>query len=149
MRAAINSSIIVALSAVLAGCFVSPWHGGTTPAALEKAKAAPQERLLAFQERKETTTATLVVTRDKGALGGACYYAVEINGKLAARLDIAETSRFYMEPGKVLLRAGRDPLGKGLCAIAQEEWTQSEILLKSGETKHVRLSTDFYGFHIK
>lgn len=129
---------LVFLILTLAGC-------ATTPVTIEAAKQAPVSRLLAFQEERQSTTAILVVTRDEGFLGGGCYYSVAINGTLAARLDVGETSRFYAEPGEVLLRAGRDPQGKGLCGVVQDEWTQRETILRPNETKYFRLSIDANG----
>ena len=146
---AIRITLLVVISAALSGCFVSPWHGGTTPTPLDKAKPAPIERLIAFQQPHEGRTATLVVTRDRGALGGACYFALGINGTLAARLDIAESARFFLEPGKVKLRAGRDPFGTWLCSIGQDDWTETDIFLQSAETTFLRLSIDFYGLHLE
>jgi hypothetical protein len=64
---------------------------------------------------------------------------------LAARFDVGETAHFYVDPGEILLRVGRDPLGKGLCATGQDRWTQRETVIKSGETKYFRISTDANG----
>jgi hypothetical protein len=50
-----------------------------------------------------------------------------------------------MKPGEILLRAGRDPLGKGLCGLGQDEWTQRETVVHQGETKYFRLSIDQNG----
>jgi hypothetical protein len=109
------------------------------------ATQVPDDRLLAFQERTDETSATLVITRDQGLTGGACYYSIAVNGTLAARLDVGETARFYVKPGEILLRAGRDPLGKGLCGLGRDEWTQRETVLRQGETKYFRLSIDVNG----
>ncbi|MHB1175994.1 MAG: hypothetical protein ACYCZJ_12810 [Sulfuriferula sp.] len=128
----------ISIVLLLAGC-------ATTPTPLAEAKQAPQSRILAYQEKKAETTSTLVVTRDAGFLGGGCYYGLSINGILAARLDVGETSRFYLSPGEILLRVGRDPLGNGLCAAGQDEWTQRETVLKQHEMKFFRLSIDANG----
>ena len=131
---------LIALTAIviLGGC-------ATTSVASATATQAPLDRLLAFQEKTDETTATLVITRDQGFLGSACYYSVTLNGTLAARLDAGETARFYMKPGEILLRVGRDPLGKGLCGLGQDEWTQRETVMRQGETKYFRLSIDANG----
>jgi hypothetical protein len=47
--------------------------------------------------------------------------------------------------GDVLLRVGRDPQGKGLCAFGKGEWTQRETVLRPDETKYFRLSIDANG----
>ena len=123
---------------VLGGC-------ATTPIASSNATQAPPDRLLAFQERGQDTNATLVITRDQGFLGSGCYYSVTLNGTVAARLDVGETARFYVIPGEILMRVGRDPVGKGLCGLGQDEWTQRETVVRQGETKYFRLSIDANG----
>lgn len=117
----------------------------TTPVPLLKAKPAPTERLLAFQGKSAGPSGTLVVTRDAGFLGGGCYYALSLNGTLAARLDVGEQASFFIAPGEVLLRAGRDPMGKALCGLGKDEWTQRETVIHAGETKFFRLSIDANG----
>ena len=125
---------------LLCGC-VTP----TRPVPVLESKPAAADRLLAFQEKPTGASATLVVTRDKGFWGSGCYYSLAINGTLAARLDVAETARFYLAPGEILLRSGRDPSGKALCSLDQQEWTQRETILKPDETKYFRLSIDRNG----
>lgn len=117
----------------------------TTPLPVTEAKQTPSSRLLAFQEKQNGTTSMLVITRDTGYLGSGCYYAVSINGTLAARLDVGETSRFFLMPGEILLRTGRDPQGNVLCNLFQDEWTQRETILRQHETKYFRLSIDANG----
>ncbi len=123
---------------MIAGC-------ATTPVSVMQAKQAPVSRLPAFQTKLSETTSTLVVTRDAGFLGGGCYYTLSINGTLAARLDVAKTARFFVVPGEILLRAGRDPQGKGLCGFGKDEWTQRETMIRPHETKYFRLSIDANG----
>lgn len=126
------------ISLALTGC-------ATTPVPATSAKQAPAERVLAFQTKLEGPSGKLIVTRDEGFLGGGCFYALSINGIVAARLDVGETSAFFVSPGEVLLRAGRDPQGKALCALGQDEWTQRETLVRDKETKYFRLSIDMNG----
>jgi hypothetical protein len=93
------------LFAVLA-CVVAGQMAGcaTTPIPASRAKPVPSDRLYAFQEMRENTTSTIVVTRDKGALGSGCYHLLTIDGTLAAKLDVGETAQFYVAPGEVFLR---------------------------------------------
>lgn len=135
-----NILIVISIALLLVGCATN-----TTPVSASEAKQAPLSRLLAYQEKKAETTSTLVMTRDTGLLGSGCYYVVSINGVLAARLDVGETSRFFLAPGEVLLRSGRDPQGKGLCAFDQDEWTQRETLMRQNEIKFFRLTIDANG----
>jgi hypothetical protein len=130
--------VAISILLLLAGC-------ATTPTPIGEAKQAPQGRLLAYQEKNVNTTGTLVITRDAGFVGGGCYYGVSINGIFAARLDVGETSRFFLIPGEILLRAGRDPQGIGLCGAGKDEWTQRETILRQHETKFFRLSIDAFG----
>ena len=62
-----------------------------------------------------------------------------------ARVDVAEFANFYVEPGELLLRIGRDPEGGGLCGVDQENWTQRETIMKSGDKKTFRMSIDVNG----
>ena len=118
----------------------------TAPTSISKAKEAPPNRVLAFQTPTSDKSATLTMIRDEGFLGGGCYYAVSINGVLAARLNPTEFARFYLEPGEILMRYGRDPQGQGLCSSFHEsDWTQRETLLKPGEKKFFRLTIDQMG----
>ncbi len=121
------------LALLLGGC-------ATTPVSMSAAKQAPADRVLAFQLATGDKTATLTVIRDIDFGYSACYLAVHINGVLAARLDEAEFARFYVEPGEILLRVGRDPQGEGLCSSFQDQyWTHRETFLKPGEQKFFRL----------
>jgi hypothetical protein len=123
---------IGAFSTMLAACTTV-----TKPVSPSSAASVPPVRLYAFQHQKSDNDATLVVTRDKGF---GCYTAFYINGKLAARFDDAETAKFYVKPGAVLLRYGRDPKGKALCGIMQDHWASHETTLQPGETKQFRLT---------
>jgi hypothetical protein len=124
----------------IAGC-------ATTPVPPSEASALPQDRLLAFQAKPQTPSGMLVITRDTGFIGGGCYFALWINGRLAARFGAGEKSTFFVPPGEVLLRVGRDPHGGGLCSasVAPTEWTQRETALRQDETKHFRLTIDANG----
>jgi predicted component of type VI protein secretion system len=114
----------------------------TTPTPINEAKQIPAERLLAFQIPTSDKAATITVIRDEGFLGGGCFAGLYIDQVLAARLDVAEVAKFYVEPGEVLIRVGWDPQGRGLCAFGQDNWTQRETTLKPGEQKPFRIFLD-------
>jgi len=97
---------------------------------------------MAFQERTPQNSATLVVTRDEGFVGSACYLSFVVNGTHAARFDVAETAEFHVEPGEQLLRVGVDLMGEMLCGLGKDYWTQRETVIRPGETKFFRLSID-------
>lgn len=129
----------VALS-VLCGC-------ASSPVSIKDAIQAPVDRVLAFKETTRDKSASLSVIRDAAFQGGGCYMALWINQTLAARLDTSEVAKFYVEPGELLLRVGRDPQGKGLCAIGQDhdQWVQRETLMKPGEHKTFRMTIGVNG----
>ncbi len=125
--------LAISLSFAVAAC-------ATTPVPLSSAKPVPDDRLLAFQN-----SAIVTLIRDKGHVGSACYYGVYANGILAARIDVAEFVQLYLDPGEVLLRVGYDPYGKALCSFGKDMWIQRETLLKPGQKKGFRITTDASG----
>ena len=132
---AVKILVSIALAAFMfGGC-------ATTPIRSVDAIRVPNERLFAFQEMTATATAKIVVTRDVGLLGSGCYVGLGINKVHAARLDVGETSNFYVEPGEVLLSLGVDPLGVGLCFSAgnTKVLVTREIYIRSGEEKLYRI----------
>ncbi len=122
----------------LAGC-------ATTPVLPSQATAVPHSRLYAFQEAATSDTGSLVVTRDHGFIGSACYYALFINDTLAARFGQSEAATFYVKPGEVLLKYGRDPKGRGLCGTDKDQWSTEETIVKPEQTKRFRLTIDANG----
>jgi hypothetical protein len=125
-------SIAVACSIGLAACTTV-----TKPVPPASAAPVPPQRVYAFQSPTPSNSSVLVATRDNGF---GCYTAFYINGKLAARFDNAETAKFYVHPGEVLLRYGRDPEGKALCGTMQDHWASHETTLQPHETKEFRLT---------
>lgn len=114
----------------------------STPVPLNEATQVSADRVIAFQSPDPARSATLTVVRDGGfAPGGGCFRALWVNQVLAARLDTSEVAKFYVEPGELLLRVGRDPQGRGLCAPRQDHWVQRETILKPGEHKAFRITT--------
>jgi hypothetical protein len=130
-RLAFASVASVAL-ALLVGCV-----GYTTHVPAAQAKKAPMSRVLALQE-KQSSSGTIVVTRDSGSLGWMCYIGVTINTEFAGRFDIGETASFSVPPGDVLLGVGPDAAGPAGCKDGMT--VQRESTIKSGETKYFRLT---------
>jgi predicted component of type VI protein secretion system len=128
------------IAITLSGC-------ATTPVSPSTAKQVPRDRLIAFQERTPENSATLVVTRDEGFVGSACYLSFVVNGTHAARFDVAETAEFHVAPGEQLLRVGVDLMGQMLCGgpAGKDYWTQRETVIRPGETKFFRLTIDANG----
>jgi hypothetical protein len=123
---------------VISGC-------ATAPVSPASATRVPAERLFAFQDPAPERSATLIVTRDSGFLGSGCFYSFTVNGIHAARFGAGETAKFHVPPGEILLRNGRDQMGRGLCAVEKDLWTQRETVVRAGETKYFRLSLDASG----
>lgn len=127
-------SVIVFLSAACS----------STPVSSSQAKPVPATRLLAFDAPHENINSKIIVTRDAGYAGSACFAAFSINGKLAARYGVAETATFYVQPGEAVLGyTFNDPEGSTLCNLgAEDRWIQRETVLRPGETKYFRLTLE-------
>lgn len=109
-------NIKIILLSSIASCFIAGCGTfKTNQVSLNTAANVPKDRLFAFQERLPGTVPVEVV-RDSGALGSACYLAIEAKQQLIARLDTGEVARFYIEPGDQELTVMLDPMGQGLCA---------------------------------
>ncbi|WP_445572076.1 hypothetical protein [Pseudomonas sp. E102] len=110
--------------ALLAGC-------ATSPVPSSEADPVPSSRLFAFQA-PTPGGATLVVTRDKGFVGGGCNTAVSIDGRRAAEIGTGETAKFRVTPGEHIVSASS--CGSGL--------KERETEIKAGSTKKFRISID-------
>lgn len=128
------------LVSVISLVFLSACATSPTPKSL--ATPVPPDRLYSKQAKTSIDVATLVVTRDQGVLGSACYFGLWIDTALAGRFDVSETATFYVPAGEHLLKVGRDPMGEGLCHPDTGSWVQRETMLKAGETKNFRISLD-------
>ena len=115
----------------LAGCATS-----ATPAS--EVNPVPADRVLAFKVPQEGG-ATVVVIRDSGFAGSGCFLSLSVNGVLALRIAPSERAELSVPAGESLLRVGRDPQARGLCAVG-DQWTQRETILRPGERKSFRLS---------
>ncbi|MGJ4729697.1 hypothetical protein [Luteimonas sp. SDU101] len=100
----------------------------------------PAERVLAYQEPVRGPSGTLRVSRAKAWEGSACYAAVYINGRWAARLDESEAVRFLVPAGDVRVSISADPQGRGACRLGQASETHHETHLAKGESLHVQFS---------
>lgn len=100
----------------------------------------PAERVLTYQEPVRGPAATLRISRGEAWEGSACYAAVYINGRLAARLDESEAARFNVPAGDVRVSVGKDPQGRGACGLGEAGERVHETVLAKGEAVHVRIS---------
>lgn len=110
--------------ALLAGC-------ATSPVPSSEADPVPSSRLFAFQAPTQGDS-TLIVTRDKGFVGGGCNTTVSIDGRRAAEIGSGETAKFRVVPGEHIVSASS--CGSGL--------KERETSIKAGSTKKFRISID-------
>lgn len=110
--------------ALLAGCATSPLPSG-------QAAPVPSSRLFGHQEQG-SADAVLIVTRDRGFVGGGCNTTISIDGQKAAEIGTGETARFFVPAGEHIVSASS--CGSGL--------KEREAVLKAGATKKFRISID-------
>lgn len=113
----------------------------TTQVSPENARFAPQDRVTGLQQ-KNNDSAKVIVVRDSGNVGGACYATVFIDGTPVAKLDTGEKAAFYVSPGERIVGVAFD--GKGLCSFGGTR-EERDISVKAGESKFYRIFTDAYG----
>lgn len=121
----------LAVTVALAGC-------STAPITVERAKSVPQERIYFVGEEGQQSSSTLVVVRDRGATGSACFINLWINGKIAAQFDPEEKAVFKILPGGHIL--GTQIQKTGLCGIGQG-LIEREVVIAPGEVKYYRIFT--------
>jgi hypothetical protein len=126
------------------GLFLALTACSTTQVALLEARETPSDRVLAFQKASDTTTSELVIVRDTGLAASGCYYGVMIDQVLAARLDVAERASFKLEPGERVLKIVRDPQGRGLCSVGDDN-VEKKLTILPHEVQKYRLSLDMSG----
>ncbi len=110
--------------ALLAGCATSPVPSG-------QADPVPSSRLFGYQ-KQGSADAVLIVTRDKGFVGGGCNTTISIDGQKSAEIGTGETARFFVPAGEHIISASS--CGSGL--------KEREAALKAGATKKFRISID-------
>ena len=103
----------------------------------EPATPVSADRILAYQEPVRGPSGTLRITRGKAWEAGACFAAVYINGRWAARFEDAETASFKVPAGKVQVAVASDPKGRGTCRVGGDSQTVHDTVLAKGESLHV------------
>lgn len=119
------------LALCLAGC-------ATSPPPQSEIVPAPKDRVFAFQNQIKEKSGVIIVTRDQGSTGSACFSALWIDSILAVRLDTSERVKFIVPAGEHVLKAGRDPEGRGLCGFDLDSSSQRETFIRENETKYFR-----------
>jgi hypothetical protein len=126
-----KTTLIALTVLALAGC-------ATTPISQSQARQAPASRLFAYQTPMGKDDGTLIVVRDKGALGSGCRNIVYIDGKESALLSSSEKATFYVAAGRHLL--GNAPSGNGLCGGKTSLNRTIAIDVVAGHTSTFRLA---------
>ena len=103
----------------------------------EAAGSVPEDRVLAYQEPVRGPAGVLRITRGKAWEASACYMAVYINDRLAARVDEAETATFKVPAGEVRVGVATDPAGRGTCRAGQSDQAVHVTPLARGQSVHV------------
>jgi len=114
---------------VLAGCT-------TKPVETSVAKNVPGGRVFNKEIMESADNkGTVIVKRDSGHVGNACYSILYLDGKQIAYLDSAEKLIFYVPSGDHLI--GAEP--KGLCSGSLSE---QKIMVGAGKTQTYRVGYD-------
>lgn len=120
--------LLVALISI-AGCT-------TTPIPTNKAVDVPSERVFNKTLLNDgADRGAVIVKRDSGHVGNACYSIVYMDGKEIAYLDPGEKFEFYPPVGDHIL--GAQP--KGMCGGSTSELS---ITVRSGEKHTFRVGYD-------
>jgi hypothetical protein len=129
-----RNALAVITLLLLAGC-------STSQVPADKALQVPTERVLAYSAKPETPYGTIVVTRDTGFIGGACYVGILIDGKFSARIDTGEAVSLYVPVGEHLIGLGGDERSGGVCGWGDLRKEQSTSI-STGQVKRFRIGGD-------
>lgn len=123
-------AVVVAATA-LAGCV-------TKPPRADQLRTPSSDRLLAFQNQA-AGDGQIVVTRDVGMSGSACYGAIFIDGAVVAKLGTGERATFYVPSGEHIV--GTWNTGSGLCGYREgKDRRETSTIVKAGESKRFRIT---------
>jgi hypothetical protein len=127
------------LAAIGSGCATKPPQAG-------QLRTPTPDRLIGLQSRA-TGDASVVVTRDVGYSGSACYAAVFVDGTVVGKLGTGERAAFYMPAGQHVL--GTWNTGSGLCGYREgQDRRETTVVLQPGDVKRYRILIDQGGVAI-
>ncbi|WP_110742415.1 MULTISPECIES: 3-isopropylmalate dehydratase [unclassified Pseudomonas] len=124
--------IAAAVTVMLGGCAAPPTLGEATPVA--------SNRLLAFKAEDHGKDASVTVLRESAIPSAQCFFAVYVDGVLAARLDNNEKASFYLKPGRHLIGVGSDPQGAGNCSGNSGYKREVATWVQIGESQTFRIA---------
>ncbi len=130
MRKTLAAMALIAL----AGC-------STSQVPSDKALPVPADRVLAYSSKPATPYGTIVVTRDTGLVGGACYVGILVDGKFSVRIDTGEAVSLYVPVGEHLIGLVGDEHSGGVCGWGELRKEQSTNL-SIGQVKRFRIGGD-------
>ena len=130
MRKTIAALALIAL----AGC-------STSQVPADRALPVPADRVLAYSLKPETPYGTIIVSRDTGMIGGACYVGILVDGKFSARIDTGEIVSLYVPVGEHLVGLVGDERSSGMCGWGELRKEQSTSL-SPGQVKRFRIGGD-------
>lgn len=133
-------ALVIVFTLVIAGCATQmPRYSEVLP--------VPYDRVYAFQNTADGDT-TVVVTRDKGFIGSACYFGLFVDGELVAKLETGERVRMHLPHGRH--RFGTWTVGRALCGDRpSKDRSEIDVTLKPGETRFYRILVDKGGIDIR
>jgi len=127
--------VITALALIaLAGC-------STSQVPADKALQVPADRVLAYSSKPMAPYGTIVVTRDTGLIGGACFVGILVDGKFSARIDTGEAVSLYVPVGEHLIGLAGDEHSGGVCGWGELRKEQSTSI-STGQVKRFRIGGD-------
>jgi hypothetical protein len=121
------NKLLLILSLLLAACT-------TTPTPIENATPTQGSHIIAHNEQREDTTATVIVVRDAGT-GVASYpWGIAINDRVVGKIAEEEKITLYVQPGdlSVAVAHHQDSI----------EWLSVDTTIAKGETQYFRV-----GYH--
>jgi uncharacterized protein YbdZ (MbtH family) len=122
--------LLVSIVLGLAGC-------ATSAVPVDQAVEVPQVRVFSYQNAV-SDGGTLTVVRDKGFLGGGCYYGLYVNKARVASLDTGEKVNLQLPAGEWMVGFK----GEGKACISDDYLSEREVTLKPNQHKAVRLFAD-------
>lgn len=112
----------------------------TKPPRPDQMRQPAPDRLLAYQSPADGN-ATVTVTRDVGSLMSACYIAVFVDGKVAAKLATGEATTLHLPAGEHIIGAWNT--GSGLCGYREgTDRREQSTVLKAGDAKRFRITVN-------
>lgn len=112
----------------------------TKPPRPDQLRQPAPDRLLAYQAPADGD-ATVTLTRDVGALMSACYIAVFVDGKVAAKLATGEATTLHLPAGEHIIGAWNT--GSGLCGYREgADRREQSTVLKAGDAKRFRITVN-------